>query len=74
MGNEVQIHGISLEKPKISGGEHLIPKPEDYEIQGEEATALALGFKHKRPVLLSGHTGTGKNAAVRWFANKMGFH
>jgi len=72
MGNEVQIHGISLEKPKISGGEHLIPKPEDYEIQGEEATALALGFKHKRPVMLTGHTGTGKNAAIRWFANKMG--
>jgi MoxR-like ATPase len=72
VSEQITIHGIALDKPKISGGEHLIPAVEDYEIQGEEATALALGFKHKRPVMLTGHTGTGKNAAIRWFANKMG--
>jgi MoxR-like ATPase len=73
MSNTIEIAGISLTKPVVDDKyKSLIPPVEDYEPQGEEISALALGYKHNRPVMLMGHTGTGKNAAIRWFANKIG--
>jgi nitric oxide reductase NorQ protein/cobaltochelatase CobS len=65
----VTIGGIAVEKradhPTLK---HLVPSPEEYEVQGREMQALALGDKHHRPVILVGETGTGKNAALREYA------
>jgi len=69
----IEIAGITLDKPEVAPEFiNYIPSAEHYEPQGEEIVSLALGYKHNRPVMLMGHTGTGKNAAIRWFANKIG--
>lgn len=70
---QVSIGGIVIDKAPVAPEyAKFVPGPEQYEEQGEEMTALALAYKHKRAVMLTGHTGTGKNAAVRHFANLVG--
>lgn len=63
------VGGIAVEKGSpVPALRHLVPGGEDYIAQGGEMQALALADKMHRPLLLVGHTGTGKNAAIRDYA------
>lgn len=51
---------------------HLIPSGIEYEPQGNELAAIAAGYKHGRPVLIEGPTGSGKNVAFEYAAQQLG--
>lgn len=74
---DIRIGNITVQKMTPSAAltkanPGLFPKAEGYEAQGHEMTALAVGDKYHRPVAIMGHTGTGKNAAIREYARLVG--
>lgn len=70
MGDSVLIAGIEVPIAETPPEwQHLVPKREIYEPQGDEFLALALAAVFHKHVRFIGPTGVGKNAVIRQFCH-----